>query len=312
MRSKPRALRPGDAIGIAAPSGPVTPESVQRGVALLEARGYRVVLGEHLFATMPHNDYLAGNDADRAADLNALFARDDIAAILCAKGGYGSMRLMPLLDWATIAAHPKLFLGYSDITTLHLGLARYANLATLHGPNLITLPGLDETAACVFWQMAENAAPFGPLPAPADAVQTLVPGRVEGELAGGCLCLLAHACGTAYAPDLRGKIVLIEDVGEAIYRVDRYLSQLRNAGLLDEAAGFVIGTVTGWEKQEQDPSRSALDALWRDFFIPLGKPTITGFPFGHAPHPLTLPLGVHARLDAGAGTLTLLESALTA
>jgi muramoyltetrapeptide carboxypeptidase len=136
-----------------------------------------------------------------------------------------------------------------------------------------------------------------------------VGGRAEGALAGGCLCLLAHACGSNFAPDFRGRIVLIEDVGEAVYRADRYLIQLRNAGLLQQAAGFVVGALTGWQKQEADPPRSTPDALWRDLLAPLGKPTITGFPFGHEANPLTLPLGVRVRLDADAKTLTLLESA---
>jgi muramoyltetrapeptide carboxypeptidase len=304
---KPAPLRPGDTIGILAPSGPVTPEVVQKGVEIVEARGYRVVLGEHLYATIPGTDYLAGDDAGRRADLDTLFAREDIAAIFCAKGGYGSMRLIDALDWPTIAAHPKIFVGYSDITSLHLALARHTGLTTFYGTNLISLSRLDAMAQRVFWQMLEEEAPFGTLPADPQPLQTIVPGSVEGLLTGGCLSLLAHACGASFAPDLRGKIVLIEDVGEAIYRVDRYLTQLRNAGLLQEAAGFVLGTVTGWRNHEADPPRNSLDALWRDIFPPLGKPTLAGFPFGHEPNPLTLPLGVRARLDADAHTLTLLE-----
>ncbi|HZO87432.1 MAG TPA: LD-carboxypeptidase [Chthonomonadaceae bacterium] len=309
VRRRPRALRPGDTLGVASPSGPIEAEALQAGVAALEARGYRVVLGEHVRDTHPHNNYLAGTDADRAADLNALFAREDIAGILCARGGYGAMRLMDHLDWQAIATHPKVFVGFSDITSLHLALERHADLVTFHGPTLFGLPKLDLTAAGVFWQLLESPEPFGPLPAPPETIQTLVPGSVEGEMAGGCLCLLAHACGSSFAPDFRGKIVLIEDVNEAIYRADRDLTQLKNAGLLEEAAGFVIGALSDWPKHEDDPPRNTPEALWRDIFVPLGKPTIAGFPFGHVPNALTLPLGVRARLDADARTLTLLEPA---
>ncbi len=306
---KPAVLRPGNTIGVAAPSSPVTAEALEKGVEALEARGYRVVVGEHARKTAPHCDYLAGDDAERAADLNELFAREDVNAIFCARGGYGALRLWERLDWERIAAHPKIFLGYSDITSLHTALARKADLVAFHGPMVTRQPELDATATEVLWGLLENPEPFGLLPANPDTMQTIVSGRAEGELAGGCLCLLSHACGTDYAPDLRGKIVLIEDVGAAVYQADRYLTHLRQAGLLDEAAGFVIGALTDWRKHEDDPPRNTPEALWKAFFAPLGKPTIAGFPFGHEPNPLTLPLGVRARLDADARTLTLLEAA---
>lgn len=306
---RPAPLYPGDTIGVVAPASPVPPEELEKGVAVLEARGYRVVVGESVLATVPHNDYLAGSDAQRAADIEAMFVRPDIAAVLCARGGYGSMRLLDRLRWDVIAAHPKIFAGYSDITSLHLALARRAHLVSFYGPNVTSLPRLDETAARIFWKLLEDPIPYGAFPTDGTAMKTVVPGQAEGELAGGCLSLLAHACGSDFAPDFRGKIVVIEDINEAIYRVDRDLMQLRNAGLLDQVAGFVLGSVTHWQKKEADPPRNTLDALWQEFFAPLGKPTIAGFPFGHEPNPLTLPLGVRARLDAGARTLTLLEPA---
>lgn len=306
---KPRTLKSGDTIGIVAPSSPIKEEGLRAGIAVLEARGYRVVVGEHILAKHVQNTYLAGTDVQRAADLNAMFARQDVDAIFCAGGGYGSMRLMDLLDWDTIRANPKPFVGYSDITSLHLALERKASLVTFHGKMVATLADMDETASHVFWRLLESPEPFGTLPADPDTLTTLVPGQAEGALAGGCLCLLAHACGSDFAPDFTDKIVLIEDVGEAIYRADRDLIQLRNAGLLDKAAGFVVGTITGWKRQEADPPLNSPDALWQDLLAPLGKPTIIGFPFGHEPNPLTLPLGVSARLDADARTLTLLEPA---
>lgn len=306
---RPAHLRPGDTIGIVAPSSPMSAEDLEKGIACLTARGYRVEVGTHVLDRAPHCDFLAGMDADRAADLNRFFARDEIHAILCARGGYGSLRLLDRLDWETIRAHPKLFIGYSDITSLHLALARHADLVTFHAPMATAHPALNEVAARIFWQLLEEPAPLGTLPADPDSMQTIVPGEIEGELAGGNLCLLARSCGTRYAPDFRGKIVLIEDIGEAIYRVDRNLWQLKNAGAFEDAAGFVIGSLTNWRKMEAEPPLNTPMALWKDFFLPLSKPTIAGFPFGHEPDPLSLPLGVRALLDADARTLTLLESA---
>jgi muramoyltetrapeptide carboxypeptidase len=306
---KPRALRRGDTIGIVAPSSLVDAELLKRGVAVIEARGYRVALGEHVLARAEHCDYLAGRDADRAADLNAMFARSDVAAVFCARGGSGSARLLDLLDRDVIAANPKIFLGYSDITSLHLMLARQADLVTFHGKMACGLDEMDATAMEVFWRVLERPEPFGTLPADPETMETLVPGVVEGELAGGCLSILSHAVGTPDAPDFRDKIVLIEDVGEPIYRADRCLTQLRNAGLLQQAAGFVVGRLTRWQEHEKEGSCNTPSALWKDILAPLGKPAITGFSFGHEPNPLTLPLGVRVRLDASVKTLALLESA---
>ena len=307
----PRALRSGDLIGIAAPASPPDTEAVQQGVALLEARGYRVRLGRHLFNTAEHCGYLAGRDQDRAADLNALFADREIAAIFCARGGYGSMRLLHHLDWNVLGANPKIFVGYSDITSLHLAIHRRLSLVTFHGPMLSALPRCSDTALAVFWNLLERPEPFGMLPADPALLQTVVSGSVTGALTGGCLSLLAAACGTHDAPDFCGKIVVIEDVGEAVYRADRSLMQLANAGYLAQAAGFVLGNITGWREQEPFPDRNTPAALWQDTCGLLQSPALSGFPFGHEPDPLTLPLGVRARLDADARTLTLLEAATT-
>ena len=182
---------------------------------------------------------------------------------------------------------------------------------TFHSPNATSLRNLDALSSDVFWRSLEQTEALGTLPANSDTLQTIVGGTAEGELAGGCICLLAHACGSRYPPDFAGKIVLLEDVGEAVYRVDRDLTQLRNAGAFDNAAGFVIGTITRWQQSEAEPPVNTPSALWQDFFARMGKPAIAGFPFGHEPNPLTLPLGVRAHLDATNRALTLLEAAVS-
>ena len=307
---RPAVLRPGDLIGIAAPASPPDSEAVQAGVLLLEARGYRVIVGDHVLDVAPHCGYLAGRDEDRAADLNQLFANPEVKAIFCVRGGYGAMRLLNLLDWKAIRANPKIFVGYSDVTTLHLALARSGELITFHGPMLSTLAKCSAEAQANFWRLLEVPEPFGEYEIAAETMNTVVGGMAEGVLAGGCLTLLASACGTADAPDFTDKLVLIEDVGEAIYRADRCLTQLKNAGLFDAAAGFVIGDITGWREREPFPETNTPGSLWQNAFAPLNRPALSGFPFGHVPNPLTLPLGVRARLDATARTLTLLESCL--
>ena len=307
---RPTALRPGDCIGIAAPASPPDADAVQAGVLLLEARGYRVMVGDHVLDAAPHCGYLAGRDEDRAADLNRLFANREVKAIFCVRGGYGAMRLVDWMDWGTIRANPKIFVGYSDVTTLHLALARRCGFVTFHGPMLSTLAKCNAEAQAIFWRLLEVPESFGKYEIAAETMQTVVGGVAEGELAGGCLTLLSSACGTADAPDFTDKLVLLEDVGEVIYRADRCLTQLKNAGLLQAAAGFVIGEITHWREREPCPEINTPDSLWQDTFAPLNRPALSGFPFGHAPNPLTLPLGIRARLDASARTLTLLESCL--
>jgi muramoyltetrapeptide carboxypeptidase len=309
-RIKPRALRPGDTIGVVSPSSYKAFEALQPGIEKIQRRGYKLVFGEHAF---DRRGYLAGEDRDRAADLNAMFAREDVKAVLCTRGGYGASRILDYLDWDTIRAHPKPLIGYSDITTLHIAFLRYTDMVVYHAPMIITLSrDVSEHAVQNLFDILEKPEPLGTYDTREGNVQTLVPGIAEGELTGGCLCLVTATCGTPEQIDAKGKILVIEDVDEAPYAVDRMLTQLKRCGVLDEAAGFVIGEITDWQKHVSDPAESlTIEQVWQDIIVPLGKPAIIGFPFGHVVNPLTLPLGVQARLDATAGTLTLLEPAVS-
>jgi muramoyltetrapeptide carboxypeptidase len=309
-RIKPRALRPGDTIGVVSPSSYKAFEALRPGIEKIQRRGYKLVFGEHAF---DRRGYLAGEDRDRAADLNAMFARKDVKAVLCTRGGYGASRILDYLDWDTIRAHPKPLIGYSDITTLHIAFLRYTDMVVYHAPMIITLSrDVSEHAIQNLFDVLEKPEPLGTYDTREGNVQTLVPGIAEGELTGGCLCLVTATCGTPEQIDAKGKILCIEDVDEAPYAVDRMLTQLKRCGVLDEAAGFVIGEITDWQKHVSDPAESlTIEQVWQDIIVPLGKPAIIGFPFGHVVNPLTLPLGVQARLDATAGTLTLLEPAVS-
>lgn len=309
-RVKPRALRPGDTIGIVSPSSYKAYEALQSGLEKVKQRGYNLEFGEHAF---DQRGYLAGEDHHRADDLNAMFARPDVQAILCTRGGYGASRILDLIDWDIIRANPKPLIGYSDITSLHLAFLRHTEMVVYYAPMIITLSReISPLAIANMFDILEKPEPLGTYDTCEGQVQTLVPGVVEGELTGGCLCLISAACGTPEQIHAQGKILALEDVDEAPYAVDRMLTQLKRCGVLEQAAGFVIGEITNWEKQVSDPSETlTIEQIWQDIIVPLGKPAIIGFPFGHVTHPLTLPLGVKVRLDATAGTLTLLEPAVS-
>jgi muramoyltetrapeptide carboxypeptidase len=303
------ALPPGSLIGVIAPAGPPNPERVALVEPMFAAHGYRVRL--YPGCSMQEGEYLAGPDAARLADLHAAFADDEVAAIHCIRGGYGCLRLLDRIDADLMRRHPKLLMGYSDITALHALLATLG-IPSLHAPMAasdIVRPGREADRDALF-ALLRGGCVAGTVLAPAlgegDAATTAalrVPGVAEGRLVGGNLSMVAHLLGTPWAWDARGAIVFLEDVSEEPYRVDRYLTQMRLAGVLDAAAGFVLGSFT----DQASPLPQLAEAL-----RPLGKPVLGGWPTGHGTPNRPLPLGLRARLDAGAGTLTLLESLLQA
>jgi muramoyltetrapeptide carboxypeptidase len=303
----PPALRSGMTIGVVAPSGPICADELETSLHYIKRRGYKVRLGKSLYARY---GFLAGTDAARADDFNMMFADPEVHAVFCARGGYGACRILDYIDWNLPKKHPKIFCGYSDITTLHLALQRYCHLITFHTPMITRFTdNWDRVSEENFWRLLESPSPYGGYDATAPFIRKLHGGKTSGRLVGGCLSLLAAAVGTAESPDFTDAIVLVEDVNEANYRVDRMLMQLQRAGLLEKAAGFVIGDVTG--DRDQNPSDDiSLEDIWKLRIASLGKPVIAGFPFGHVQNPASLPLGCLAELDADTGSLTILESAV--
>jgi muramoyltetrapeptide carboxypeptidase len=300
---KPRALRAGDEVRVVSPASPVRPEQTASGIALLESAGYRVTLGRHVYA---RDGYLAGSDADRAADLNEAFADPGVAAVFCSRGGYGCARLLPLLDLDAMAATGKLFAGFSDVTTLHLALNR-RGLATLHSPMLLSFSV--ERPGWVVDSLLRALQGDPAVPDVAPKGECLVPGEAVGPVTGGCLCLVTDSLATPESLDARGKILLIEDVDEQPHRVDAMLTHLLASGALRSAAGIVVGEMTRTD-ENVDPQIG--EWPWRrivkDRLEGLNLPTVIGYPFGHMPAMLSLPLGVEARLNASAGTLAYLEA----
>ncbi|HEY7295762.1 MAG TPA: LD-carboxypeptidase [Dehalococcoidia bacterium] len=309
---QPRALRPGGTIAVVLPASAVDPGQIEAGTAALQAAGFRVRLPEDALA---RRGYLAGvSDAAKAAAIGASFADPAVDAIICARGGYGSMRLLPLIDWGLVRANPKPFVGFSDVTGLHLALRREANLITFHGP----MPVWDLPQAEPDWNLGGLIAaltttePLGTIAAPSGAAisEALVPGVAEGVIEGGNLTLLAGLCGTRWQPDLRGCIALIEDTHEAPYRIDRMLTQLLLAGAFEGVRGVVFGDSPDCDRPPS-PRGLTLREVLLDRLGLLGVPLLYGFPCGHTPYRATLPLGVRCCLDAAAGTLTLLDAACT-
>lgn len=297
-RLRARRLVPGDRVGVVAPAGPVPPEQLAAGLDVLRGWGLEPVLGRHTLDAGPCG-YLAGDDRARAADLCGAWCDPSLAAVFCARGGYGTQRMADLLDWAAMRrAAPKVLVGFSDVTVLHEAFATRLGLATLHGP----MPGTPAFLADAEGREHLRRTLFAPeevqvLHAP--AARALVPGRAAGVTMGGCLSLLASDIGTPSGrPSAAGGILLLEDTGEEAYRLDRFLTQLLRTGRLDGVAGIALGS---WEDCGPDDE---VRALLLDRLAPLGVPVLDGAGFGHCRPALTVPLGVPAVLDADAGTLT--------
>jgi muramoyltetrapeptide carboxypeptidase len=301
---RPSRLGPGARVAVVATSGPVPEERLQAGLDVLRGWGLDPVVGAHVLDRHQEFGYLAGTDADRAADLQSAWCDPSVDAVLCARGGYGVQRMVDLLDWdAMRAAGPKLLVGFSDVTALHEAFAARLGLVTLYGPMAAGVDFVKNARA----QDHLKATLFAP-----ETVRTiasgggaLVPGRARGTTLGGCLCLLAAELGTPHArTDARGGLLCLEDVGEEAYRLDRYLTQLLRAGSLDGVRGVLLGS---WEKCGP---YERIRALLADRLAGLGVPVVEEFGFGHCEGALTIPFGVAAELDADAGTLTLDEPAL--
>ena len=305
---KPKRLYPGDTIGVIAPAGPGDLDLSMAGVSWLGEQGFRVELGMNVQQNL---GYLAGSDAERAADINAMFASPTIDGIVCLRGGYGTMRLLDLVDYECIRAHPKVFVGYSDITALHLSIGQRTGLVTFHGPMIASDmgKGLSDYTWDSFSRAIPMNKPLGAVCNPPDFLcpEFIVEGRAQGYLTGGNLSLIVSTLGTPYEIDTRGKILCLEEVGEAPYRIDRMLTQLILAGKLRDAAGIVVAVCSGCDMD--DPPGFTLEEVLCDRLGNLNKPVLYNLHFGHTKEKATLPLGVMARIGTDIGGLEIIETA---
>ena len=306
---KPKPLRKGDTIGLVGISGALhdIEANWQPMLDAIDAMGYRVIIDD---SCREQYGYFAGTDAARARALRRMFTDDRVDAVVCMRGGYGVTRILPLVDFDVIRANPKILLGYSDITALHSAIHQRVGMITFHGPMPATCwRKFDDFTRDSLVRALSSTKPLGLLKNPEGQEPVCVaPGRCEGPMVGGCLSLIAAACGTPYALDVTDKILVLEDIGEYTYRLDSMLTQLRNAGYFDRCAGVVLGGFTQCEIEFPDYAMG-LEEIVRDLIVPAGKPVLANMAFGHVDTKLTLPLGARCALDAGAGTLTMLESA---
>jgi muramoyltetrapeptide carboxypeptidase len=345
MPIKPHRLNEGDTVGIIAPaSAPPEPKAIDHSVAGLERLGFRPKLARNVRKRW---GFLAGSDRERAADLMQMFMDRKVKAIVCVRGGYGTARILPLLDYEAIRRNPKIFVGYSDITSLHCAFLVKSNLVSFHGPMLnsdfiqekfpeFTLNGFLRTLVPA---AAGSVLGFSNPVLSADtrhsgkkiedededersasrrrrsmpAAIVVSPGVASGPLLGGNLSILCTTLGTPYQPSFKNKILFLEDLAEVPYRFDRMLTHLLNAGVLQQVAGIAIGI----NKNCRDPKaknskeyRQTMDDVFKERLLPLKVPVVSGLPFGHVPMNATLPIGIRARLDATKGDLEIIEPAV--
>jgi muramoyltetrapeptide carboxypeptidase len=330
----PRGLAPGDTIQFIAPAKYLDRERVALAKKRLEDLGYHVHLPDDLFR---RQGFLAGSDEARAAEINAAFADPEVDAIFPGTGGYGTTRIVDRLDYDLIRANPKILVGFSDITALHIAIHQETGLVTFHSPNpewgLGTEKNLSPFAAKWFWRAlvatklaapltdtlgagytihlqpdvrraaSEDARIFRGVPRPI----TLVGGTARGRLIGGNLSVLHALMGTPYEIETAGRILFLEDVGEAPYRVDRMLSTLRLAGKFDDVAGVILGAFTAREEEDPWSTDATVDDVLRDYFAGLNVPVLMHFPVGHVRYNATLPVGALSELDATGQTLRIVE-----
>ncbi len=316
MPIKPRRLESGDTIGIISPaSAPPDPKNIDRSIAVLERMGFKTKLAPN---ARKRWGFLAGSDRDRASDLMRMFADPKVNAIICVRGGYGTARLLPYLDYQVIRANPKIFVGYSDITSLHCAFLVKSDLISFHGPMLnsdFVKKDFPDFTLISFLKTLMQASPPGSIRTGYQdkTVEILRRGKVSAPLIGGNISILCASLGTPWQPSFKNKILFFEDLDEVPYRFDRMLTQLLNAGLLQQVAGVAIGVNADcfdpYAKTMKE-FRQTIRDVFEERLLPLKVPVVMGLPFGHIPLNAMLPVGARATLDANKGDLIITEAAV--
>lgn len=294
---KPPRLVADDTIGVVAPAGSFEKEKFLRGVAVLESMGFGVAFDDELFVK---SGYLAGSDNHRADRVNRLFADQTVKAIICARGGFGAMRTLALIDYEAVRSNPKIFIGYSDISALLSGLYQRCGLVTFHGPMISTLADTDQQTKDALLTVLTSNTKLKLKPQKGRVVR---PGVASGPVVGGNLTTLCHLVGTPYEPELKGRILLLEDQGEAAYRIDRMLSQMKLAGCFEALAGLILGSF------EDCGDMAEIGRIAEEIFDGDDIPVLAGFDCGHGKVNITIPLGLEATLDTDRQELTFHEPA---
>lgn len=306
---KPPKLKIGDTIGVISPaSKPIDEAKFWRGVEYLKNQGFSVVVGKN---ALKNRGYLAGTDEERAEDLNEMFRRPDIQAIICARGGYGGPRLLELIDYHAIRQNPKIFVGYSDITVLQNAIMAQTGLIIYSGPMVAVEmgAGIHHYTEKNFWSLLTNNHTRFVLANPIDQPWTVLrEGAAEGRLIGGCLSVMAPLLGSAFSPDFSDGILIVEDIDEEAYRIDRALFHLKAAGILNQLNAIVFGEFIDCEAKDKTKPSLSVEEVIHDAIKGLSIPIIRDFAYGHAKIKLTIPFGARARLDTSTNTFEVIES----
>ncbi|MCV9386481.1 S66 peptidase family protein [Reichenbachiella ulvae] len=313
---KPKALRPGDTVGLITPGSALVGDAEERAINNMKALGFKVVKSKNFNV---RTGFVAGSDQQRVDDIHEMFSNPEIDGIFCARGGYGTGRLLQMLDYQLIRNNPKVFIGYSDITALHYAIYNQAGLVTYHGPvassdfTSFTSDTVQETIMSTHKPTLQRPKIWKDKTAESYQYMQLVEGKAEGQLVGGNLSIMCSLLGTPYDIDFKGKLIFIEEVGESLYRVDRMLTQLLNTGKLDECAGVVLGVFASCRAKSggvDDDDYVTLTKVLKDRLGDLKVPVIYGLPIGHIDDNATMPMGIRARMDSETGQLEFLESAV--
>ncbi|MFQ4144255.1 LD-carboxypeptidase [Chlorogloeopsis sp. ULAP02] len=302
---KPPRLQVGDTVGLISPGGVVEAQDIEKAKQALLTLGLKVKLGAHILDSY---GYLAGKDINRAKDVNTMFSDRSVKAIITMRGGWGCNRILPLINYSLIRSHPKIFIGYSDITSLLLAIYTRSQLITFHGP--VATSTWNEFTVDYFQRILFNAEVVTMTNTLTTELsrKIITPGKAKGKLVGGNLSVLSAMLGSSYLPSWQDSILFVEDIGEDIYRVDRMLTQLKNAGILNQIVGFVFGKCTNCSLGDE-PSLTLVQVL-NDHIQPLGIPAWYGSMIGHIKDKFTVPVGVDVETDAENGTLRMLEAAV--
>jgi muramoyltetrapeptide carboxypeptidase len=298
MLIKPSRLRKGDLISIISPaSAPRDSNKVHKGVEYFESLGYRVTISKNVFDV---NGYLAGTDEERAEDLNQAFADKNVKAIICSRGGYGTPRILDKVNYGAIKKNPKILVGYSDITALQLAIFKKTGLVTFSGPMMAVEFGgnVDSYTEEMFFDMLTHHKKVGVLRSHKDFRFSFKgKKKSQGRLIGGNLSLITSILGTGYVPDFVGTVLLIEEVSEEPYSIDRMLTQLRLAGILSNVSAFALGQFTNCVPEEQNKPHRTLGQILSEDLFSMGKPAVSNIPYGHVPVKMTLPIGILTSVD---------------
>lgn len=278
----PDRLSRGDTIGIIAPAGPFDRKKFDQGIAVLKAMGFRIVVPDELFKK---KGYLAGPDIHRASLVNRCFSNSEIKAVICARGGFGSMRILPLLDYESIKKNPKIFVGFSDISALLSAFYTRCGMVTFHGPLVTTLGGASQKTKEALLSALSSGTRLEITP---EMGITIRQGSVSGPVAGGNLTTLCHLVGTPFEPEFKGHILFLEDKGEAAYRIDRMLTQMKLSGCFDGLSGIALGCFE--DCGETDELFGIVDSIFKEYNVPI----LAGFEAGHGKNNITIPMGIKA------------------